>query len=841
MKFYFQNLNKYLYLILFLVQSYFQHQLKKNEVSTKSKYENTNFIFVNDVYIDFLNKNSLETNNTSTNLQKINIELTNDNLCFKENIDELDCIELDQFLFHDYFKSSLIPTDEISITSNNFKYIDISIEYYLPLIQKLIHPKYKEANCFSGIIRQSVSNHKKFRTQIFNNYEFYFKVIVLCDYKYEKEEFKLELFTKVMNEKYNKAYLSSSNFFSSFELKNNNIPIKILLYNEGNSEEVFNENYLVFKNDGIIIFDIKDKECKKSKYSFSYIQFFQCNPSIISEISNPYIKYSKERENIKQNVNVEQCFELIVDIPSSKFFRLTFCFEKNNDNKNISLLKKLIENSFTKYCTLSQAKYFKKLINDKKNKIKCINKPKSTLTDYDELKLLNLEYSLAIQEQNIRKWLVPQNYKDSILFMSINSKKIIIYLNQKNKFKSTEELLHKAIDIKNEEQSNHNLRVKFNNYTRKSKQSVNNQKKLKMTVGEDAEISINEDWKKRSSLDPNFTPVTEDEDCDGKIITRADAVKDWDLLLIRIIGKNQSYKEKNKVFNASKNNTKKIETEQIQEIYKENVDNKLNESKVIEQEKVIKRNNTKENEVKETKQNEIRQVIINNEDKIKNKNQNQIRKENKKLSNKIKSTPQNDTNKSFIQKQNYEKFSQDKKEIKEVKSYNEKNGFGDSNVKNGFDNLGGVFNIQNKNEVIKKEANSSKCEINIKAFKFNDNNKISKTKVYRREENNYNNNIQGNKKNISNSSSSFIINYFDKILIGKSCFTLKTIEKNLKKLENRISDDFSKDIGDSLKMSWHKNLENEKNSTKNLNVLYKITKNNNNLQALWGSLLLVKN
>lgn len=473
------------------------------------------------LFMAYLHQSSLEI--TPRCQDKIDFKVGLGHVCFgyfNYNI----CRKIESFVYQGFNNPAFINVAEINSAKKMLKTLKMHSELYVSIVNKLVEKKFLPQNCISGIVVNSLNPMAELLNDIDDKKNY--SVLVLCN----NDTQELNRFQEKFKDIYINKLKSSYDYFSIQGLPNNT-PFKVKYFAERLMEKM-EDNNISLQDDSVIVSDKMDTECKNTKYSNGYRQFMQCLPVKLSHEKHNYLK-KDDAETIKDSC----CIEMVTNW-SQIVNRNTYCFSAKNDY-DCEIYAKLLEVSISKNCLIEQAKIYKKQLNTNRNKLKCIFDGSLKLDKLNEgIKYLNLIRFSKFMYDNLKEWRESGQNKVAPIYLAENYKGINEEMTKLVDGSNIGKLL--LTDIKDI------LLELTTDKIEKCKERVKKEVEQGMTGSPDAEISINQDWLRRSSMSVEYAPVDPIGKCDSLVTPRADPMKDFNDMAERINKKEADHHAKTK-------------------------------------------------------------------------------------------------------------------------------------------------------------------------------------------------------------------------------------------------------------------------------------------------------
>jgi len=495
-------------------------------------------------------------------------------ICYQNNDDpdDITCRLIESLVYHGKSDSAIVDAHELDKYRNDLKSIFVNFEIYKQVVENLIvigsKNKYQKNKCKS-MIASNVLNCKNSGLSIADNTSKIksegdgkqYNVILLCA-KNDEELKILDEFKSNVNNLYNDALLPSKNYFSIYQLPNSHhIPIRY--YTEGSDMGGMEKAKIVISDRGLQFTGPQDVNCSDIRATQSFLQYTSCYPRKVNSDTMKIIPNMKNDE-----LELKNCFEFVVDLKQASFSRNIFCISEKDlsDNMEALVLKKLLETTLSKNCLITQAKNYKQLLNNVKNRIKCMynNKDGSqTINNLnDQIRFKNAAMLAKILLSNVRYWRSNDKERDPILFLGENFKDINTYLVNVTQEKNINHLLSLK-DPVTKKYLPESIKELLNTTIEKEISKIKADIEKGMVGSVDAEISPNMDWMGRGSTKIDKVPVNLDDNCNDPVKPRVDTAKDLNNLENRLKVKKQKDLDNIKADEEAKIKEKKEQEDRI--------------------------------------------------------------------------------------------------------------------------------------------------------------------------------------------------------------------------------------------------------------------------------------
>lgn len=532
--------------------------IKRNNKLKKRKrefeFEDLDYESKVSLFMAYLHQTSLQI--TPRCQDKISFKIGNGKACFGYFINNL-CRRLESFVYHGVDSPGLIFANELPKAKAMLEILKINYDLYKQIVEKFIGGKFQGDQCLVGITLNPANPLSEVASSETNPQK-RFSIIVLCN---KDNQTSIKDLKANFNSLYLENLLDSTNYFSIFSLPNHT-PFKLNYFSERLMES-FEDSNILLKEDGILISDKHDVECKESKYSNGYTQFMQCLPI---SVTNKYNKYFNKKD--EKQINTSCCIEMTLDW-KTYLLRNSYCFEKS-EFYSCDVYTKLFEAALARNCLLNQVKYFRQILLQNENKLKCLypsdDSKEDKLNMMDSIKFKNLVRFSKLLYKNVREWRADLKDKSEPLYIGENYKRLISKLEVKTQKMNINTFL--LIFKKNTRDPIDNvLKTQLDWFLEEENYNLSSDIEGGITGSVDALVSINEDWAKRSSKDLNDVPVDEESKCGGSIKPKADPAKDYDDMAARLQKKidieNKNKADEEARLKAIEDAKKKAEAEKI--------------------------------------------------------------------------------------------------------------------------------------------------------------------------------------------------------------------------------------------------------------------------------------
>ena len=392
-----------------------------------------------------------------------------------------------------YLNEYILNTNLKEQINSEICYIDYTAN--LVITTSMIMKKYKQTNLnlnISEICNEIIDTCKTSLVEQIKNNKYFTKYIIVFDYKYlSKFNLNFKLSEELLNECINnlqfnkdhidaipmipKTYLNeiSQRGFQVNEIKNNDSLINGSLKNENNLNEISQRGFRVNENNKTLNINIPISTLKESVRNLYELRI----KGEITNYQNIYYMYSKALKEYSTLDILDKKDDEFIDVNSKKDEKKQSSLYKNKLimlQKEIQILKSLINFGLTRYIVLRGAKNITRRNRNIKNVCKTSHSQKSFL----------ISSSLNNVLDNINVRLYEALNEDSCEFFSENNKdKLNINANQseENKYKDinvnqSEESKDKDINVninQSEESKDKDINVNVNNKCKDKDVNIN--------------------------------------------------------------------------------------------------------------------------------------------------------------------------------------------------------------------------------------------------------------------------------------------------------------------------------------------------------------------------------